>query len=105
MEDLLGMLQAPSGEKIKIVVAAPGALPDQRVAAFPTLTKNIIVAINRDLLMQVVEQELGDRDEDECDEDDVNEVMMHFVPEIVLAATKVIDADVNANPFGFEGDA
>jgi hypothetical protein len=102
MSDLLGVLQAPTGEKVKIVVAPSGAMPDERVVAFPTLTKNIIVAVNRELLIEAVERELDKRGEEEPDDDDINEAMMEFVPEIVLAATKIIDGAVNTNPFDLD---
>lgn len=101
--DLLGILQAPSGEKIKVVVASPGAIPDERVVAFPTLTKNIIVAINRNVLLDAVHR--VQNESDEYDEDDVDEAMMEFVPEIVLAATRIMAATPNSNPFDFDGDA
>ena len=55
MGDILGVLQSPDGSTVKVVVANAGSIGDERVVAFPTLTDNIIVAINRDLLIAAVE--------------------------------------------------
>jgi hypothetical protein len=98
MTDVLGVLQAPGGETVKVVVADARSIGDERVVAFPTLTDNIIVAVNRDLLIAAIER-VWTGDDGEPSDDDVNVAMMQFVPEIVVAASDVINDTAPTDPF------
>jgi hypothetical protein len=98
MNDILGTLCASTGQTIKVVMGCPGSMPDQRVAAFPTLTETVIVAIDgaslTEALMSVWSGE-GDHPTDE----EVDYAMMTFIPEIVEAAQRVLASIPNNDPF------
>lgn len=103
MSDVLGVLQSPSGEKVKVVTADSGAINHQPVVAFATLTDTIVVAINKQLLLLTMEKVSADSDEP--DEDSVNLALIEFVPAIVVAASNLIDGDPATDPFGLAQEA
>jgi hypothetical protein len=90
MSDLLGVMNSPDGDTIKIVVSTSEALDGRTVVGFPTLTSNVIIALNIDAVREAASHH-----------DQVEDVLMPFMAEIIEAAQTAILAHAD-DPFGLD---
>jgi hypothetical protein len=98
MNDVIGTLHTPTGHVVKVVPVHPVALNAERLMVFPTLTDDIIVAINVGHLCDTVRRNGGDYGNPSDEELDI--AMMEFVPDIAQIVMKVIEDGAPADPFG-----
>lgn len=95
--DVLGIMQSPTGHVVKVVLAAPDAIGAQPVTAFPTLTDNIIVAVNTAHLTDVIRRIGGD--EEAPSMDDIDNAMLEFVEAIIHVVQPLLDNPPTIDPF------
>lgn len=98
MNDVIGILQSPTGHTVKVVVVPHLATDGAPISVFPTLTSNIIVAVSGDHLRDAVRRAGGDHEAPS--DDDLDVAMLEFVPDIVRGAHEIIANDPPADPFG-----
>jgi hypothetical protein len=92
MSDVIGMLAAPDGTSVTLVVSPANALNGNDVVGFPTLSDNIIVALNFDALNRSADHP----------EQPLNEVLEPFLGAIVEEAQRILDATPLHDPFDLQ---
>lgn len=101
--DVVGVMNAPTGQPVKVVVVNGRSIDDDAVKGFPTLTENIIIAINGDHLRDAI-MEIGG-DEEAPTDDDIDRAMLFFVPNIANEVREVLRRTPNPDPFDLAKEA